>query len=135
MAQSFSLVAQLGAIAARAEFDVLFAVEGAGVAILNAFSYHTNPLRHPSQTREVSLLATFTVGFRAIRHIELAAALGVLIAVLRSSKSRLHRFAVLQLSEQELRDAILLAGAAPIVLPLLPDHSTDPFGVINLDII
>ena len=43
--------------------------------------------------------------------IELAAALGVLVLPLISSKSRLHTFAVSQLSELELHDAHL-AGAA-----------------------
>ena len=41
----------------------------------------------------------------SVRHVELAAALGVLIALVLSSKSRLHKFASTQLSEQELRDA------------------------------
>jgi uncharacterized membrane protein (DUF4010 family) len=68
----------------------------------------------------------------AVGQIELAAGLGVLVALLISSKSRLHKFAVSQLSEQELRDATLLAGAALIVLPLLPNQPIDPFGVVNL---
>ena len=72
---------------------------------MNALSYHTNRLRHPGQTTAVALLATFAVGFLAIRHIELAAALGVLITLLLSSTSRPHKFALSQLSEQELRDA------------------------------
>ena len=65
----------------------------------------------------------------------LAAALGVLLTLLVSSKSRLHRLATTQLSEQELHDATLLAGAALIILPLLPNAPVDPFGVVNLHLV
>lgn len=57
-------------------------------------------------------LATFAIGFMAIAKVELAAGLGVGIALLLNSKSRLHTFALSQLSEQELHDATLLAGSA-----------------------
>ena len=82
-----------------------------------------------------ALLATFAIGFMTVSHLELAAALGVLVALVLSSKSRLHKFARSQLSEQELHDATLLAGAALIVLPLLPDRTVDPLDVINLRVI
>ena len=36
------------------------------------------------------------------------------------------------LTEQELHDALLLAAAAIIVLPLLPDRTLDPWQVLNL---
>jgi uncharacterized membrane protein (DUF4010 family) len=85
----------LGAIAALLESEVMVAVLGAGVIAM-----------------AIALLATFAIGFMTVRNLELAAALGVLIALVLSSKSRLHKFARSQLSEQELRDATLLAGAA-----------------------
>jgi uncharacterized membrane protein (DUF4010 family) len=55
----------------------------------------------------------------------------VLIVVLLVSRSALHGFARRELSEQELRDAVLLAAAALLVLPLLPDQPIDPWGVVN----
>jgi uncharacterized membrane protein YhiD involved in acid resistance len=93
--RTFTLVALLGAIAALLESEVMVAVLGAGVIAM-----------------AIALLATFAIGFMTVRNLELAAALGVLIALVLSSKSRLHKFARSQLSEQELRDATLLAGAA-----------------------
>lgn len=133
--RTFALVALLGAIAALLESDVMVAVIGSGIVVLNALFSRGGGLKHPSQTTAYALLATFAIGFMTVKHIEMAAALGVLIALLLSSKSRLHRFALAQLTERELRDATLLAGAALIVLPLLPDHAIDPLGVINLRII
>jgi uncharacterized membrane protein (DUF4010 family) len=51
--------------------------------------------------------------------------------VLLVSRGQLHGFARKELSEQELRDAVLLAAAAILVLPILPDHTIDPWGVVN----
>jgi uncharacterized membrane protein (DUF4010 family) len=131
--RTFTLVALLGAIAALLESQIMVAVLGAGVIAMNVlFSYSD---RRASGTTAFALLATFAIGFMTVSHMELAAALGVLIALVLSSKSRLHKFARSQLSEQELRDATLLAGAALIVLPLLPDRTVDPLGVINLRVI
>ena len=62
----------------------------------------------------------------------LAAGLGVAVAVVLSAKSRVHRFVRNVLTAQELHDALLLAAAAAIVLPLLPDRTIDPWGVLNL---
>ena len=131
--RTFTLVALLGAMAALLESEVMVAVLGAGVIAVDVlFSYSD---RRASGTTAFALLATFAIGFMTVSHLELAAALGVLIALVLSSKSRLHKFARSQLSEQELRDATLLAGAALIVLPLLPDRTVDSLGVINLRVI
>ena len=133
--RTFTLVALLGAIAALLQSEVMVAVLGAGVIAVDVLFSYSNGLRRASVTTAVALLATFAIGFMTVNHMELAAALGVLIALVLSSKSRLHKFALSQLTEQELRDAILLAGAALIVLPLLPDRTVDPLGVINLRVI
>jgi uncharacterized membrane protein (DUF4010 family) len=133
--RTFTLVALLGAMAALLESEVMVAVLGAGVIAMDVLLSYSNGLRRASGTTTFALLATFAIGFMAVSHLELAAGLGVLIALVLSSKSRLHKFARSQLSEQELRDATLLAGAALIVLPLLPDRTVDPLGVINLRVI
>jgi uncharacterized membrane protein (DUF4010 family) len=130
--RTFTLVALLGAMSALLHSDVLLAVVGAGVVVLTAVAYRANQVQYPGLTTEFAVLATFAIGFMAVGQIELAAALGVIVALLLSSKSKLHRFAISQLSEQELHDATLLAGAALIVLPLLPDRAIDSFGVVNL---
>ncbi len=130
--RTFTLVALLGAVSALLHSDAMVAISGAGLVILTAMSYRAHRVSYPGLTTEFALLATFAIGFLAVDQVELAAALGVLITLLISSKSRLHKFAVSQLSEQELHDATLLAGAALIVLPLVPDRPIDPFGVVNL---
>lgn len=133
--RTFTLVALLGAMSALLHSDVLLAVAGAGVVILSTVAYRANQVQYPGLTTECALLATFAIGYMSVGQIELAAALGVIVTLLISSKSKLHRFAISQLSEQELHDATLLAGAALIVLPLLPDRAIDTFGVVNLRVI
>jgi uncharacterized membrane protein (DUF4010 family) len=82
-------------------------------------------------TTEVALLATFVTGVLAESQPVIAAAAGVLIVVLLVARGPLHGFARRELSEQELRDAVLLAAAAILVLPILPDHPVDPWKVVN----
>src|SRR6185295_9314305 len=46
-------------------------------------------------------------------------------------RSRLHEFIQDKLTEREIADGLLLAAAAVVVLPILPDHAVDPYGVLN----
>ncbi len=75
--------------------------------------------------------ATFIIGVLAASQPILAAASGVLVVVLLVLRAPLHSFARAELSDQELRDAVLLAAAAILVLPILPDEPIDPWKVIN----
>ena len=70
-------------------------------------------------------------GVLAAHQPVLAAAAGLLIVLLLVLARAVHGFARQELSEQELRDAVLLAAAAILILPLLPDHPIDPWQVVN----
>ncbi len=129
--RTFALTAVLGALAAIVGNDVLLAIAGAGVVIFAAVSYWYSSEHDPGLTTEVALLATFVVGVLSAAQPLLAGASGVLIAVLLLMRAHLHGFAQHTLSEQELRDAILLAAAAMIILPLLPNRFIDPWGAVN----
>lgn len=106
-------------------------VAGIGVVALTVASYLRTPRKDPGLTSEVAIVLTFLLGVLALERPALAAALGVLIAILLSAKGALHRFTHDHLSEAELRDLLLLAAAALIVLPLLPDNAVDPWGVLK----
>lgn len=129
--RTFTLVALLGALAGVLDAAWLMAVLAAGVVILAAVSYWRSSAHDPGLTTEVALLATFGIGVLATPSPALAAGLGVIIAMLLAARTRLHAFAQAALTERELGDAILLAGAAMIVLPLLPDRAIDPWGALN----
>ena len=106
-------------------------VAGVGVLALAVASYTQTRREDPGLTSEVTILLTFLLGCLALHRPALAAALGVLVAILLSAKSALHRFTHEHMSQNELRDLLLLAAAALIVLPLLPDHAIDPWNVLQ----
>ena len=111
---------------------------GPGVLLLGAFgivalavaSYVRSPAGELGLTGEITLVLTYLLGALALQEAMLAVALGVLVAVLLASKQWLHRLTRELISEQEMRDLLLLAGAALIVLPLLPTEPVDPWGVL-----
>lgn len=60
-----------------------------------------------------------------------ASALAVTLATLLASRARIHRFVRSVLTQPELTDALILAAAVLLVLPLIPDRYVGPFGAIN----
>jgi len=129
--RTFALIALAGALAERIG-GVGIAIGGAFVVLAALASYRASRERDPGLTTEVAMLVVFLLGVLAMRELGLAAALGVAVALLLATKSRLHHFVRGVLTDQELHDALLLAAAATIVLPLLPDRAIDPWQVLNL---
>lgn len=128
--RTFILVALAGAIAQRLG-GVGIAVGGAFVALASLASYRRSRSDDPGLTTEVAMLVTFLLGVLAMTALPIAAGLGVVVAMVLASKSSLHRFTRNTLTEQELHDALLLAAAAVVVLPLLPDRAIDPWQALN----
>lgn len=84
----------------------------------------------PGITGEVAMPVTALLAALAHSHPGLAAGIAVLVAGALFAKQPLHALVRERLSEAELRDGLLLAGAALVVLPLLPDEAVDPWGVL-----
>lgn len=84
----------------------------------------------PGLTGEVALPVTALLAALAHSHPGLAAGIAVVVAGALFAKRPLHQLVREKLSEQELRDGLLLAGAALVVLPLLPVEPVDPWGVL-----
>lgn len=129
--RTLAMISLAGAIAQRLG-PVAFALAGAFVVLGAVVSYCFTRDEDRGLSTEVAMLLVFLLGALAMLEAGLAAALGVVVAVLLASKSRLHRFAQRVLTRQELHDGLLLAAAAVVVLPLLPDQAPDPWGVLNL---
>jgi len=128
--RTFLLIALAGAIAERVG-GVGIAVGGGFVALAALASYRRSRSEDPGLTTEVAMLVTFLLGVLSMIALPLAAGLGVVVAVVLASKSGLHRFVRDTLTEQEVHDALLLAAAAVVVLPLLPDRPIDPWNSLN----
>ena len=121
---------QAGAVAAMLGTPALLVVLAA-VAALVLSGYHVSRQQDPGLTGEVAMLVTVLLGALAMQAHALAAALGVVVAVLLWAKAPLHRISHELVSEAEVQDALLLAAAALVVLPLLPEEAVDPWGVLQ----
>ena len=128
--RTFALAALAGGIAATLGFAVLAWVVVA-IAALAVVSYLRNAAEDPGMTSEIALLVVCLLGALAQTRSTLAASLGVIVAVLLAAKARIHRLSRELISERELSDGLLLAAAALVILPLLPDRTIDPLALIN----
>ena len=82
-------------------------------------------------TTVVAAMLAFTLGsFAVVGDVQAAAAAGVAVAGLLSLKRVLHDW-LIRLSWDELRSALVLLAMTCVLLPLLPNHTVDPWSAIN----
>ena len=130
--RTFALASLAGATGAAAGGDLLLASVVLGIVAFAGLSYWRARETDPGLTTETALVATALVGGFAIREPAFAAGIGVVIALLLNARDELHRFVRSMLSNEEIRDLLIFAGATLVVLPLLPDHPIGPYGALNL---
>ena len=87
--------------------------------------------RDPGLTTEAAIVVTFLLGVLAVDQAVLASAIAVVVTILLASRSRLHGWISDSLTEDEFRDALVLLGAALVVLPLAPNRALGPNGLFN----
>ena len=102
------------------------------VGALAIGGYRVTARSDPGQTGEVALLVTLMLSALVHQNLALAAGLGVLAAVLLHAKQASQRISRELITEQELQDALMLAAAALVVMPVLSDEPVDPWGVLQL---
>lgn len=120
--RTFALAAVGGAIAQAIGQPLLVAAGAALLVILIGIAYWRDRSDDPGVTTEIALFLTYLLGVVAVDHTELASAGFVVVAVLLAAKPRLHRFATQVLTAGEIRDGLILASAALIALPLIPNQ-------------
>lgn len=128
--RTFALIALTGAVCTLLG-TALISVGAAFVGLAALASYHRSHENDPGLTTEIAMFVAFLLGVLAMSQRELAAGLGVGVALVLALKSRLHAFTREVLTPQELHDGLLLIASALIVLPLLPDRAIDPWQVFN----
>jgi uncharacterized membrane protein (DUF4010 family) len=129
--RTFAVASLAGAVSLIAGGEVIFAIVTAGIAVLAATAYWRTRDRDPGLTTEIALVLTTLLGGLATQQPALAAGLGVTVTLLLASRSWLHRFVRKVLTEDELEDALIFAGATLVVLPILPDRPMGPFNALN----
>lgn len=128
--RTHAVVALAAAVAVQLGSAVL-AVVLLGLVALVVASYLASRQDDPGLTGEVALLLTALLAAFARHEPAMAAALAVIAAILLQAKRPLHRLAREVIREGEIHDTLLLAAAALVVLPLLPDHPIDPWGALR----
>jgi uncharacterized membrane protein (DUF4010 family) len=131
--RTFSIAALAGAASVALGGVPLLAVVTAVAGVLAVAAYWTTrDADDPGMTTETALVLTVVVGGLAMRDAELAAAVGVALALLLAARTPLHNFVGAVLTDREVSDGMVLAGATLIILPLLPDSRFGPYGALNL---
>lgn len=129
--RTFAIAALLGNCALIVGGNLLLAVTLLGLVILLALSYWFAAHDDPGLTTEVALLLVFILGAMALKHASTAVAIAVVLTLLLSYREKLHAFVRTQLTDEEVQDALTLATAALVILPLLPDRYMGPYDALN----
>lgn len=111
---------------------MLLAAAGLALAAMLTAAYIKSRSDDPGLTTEIALLLVLMLGGLCVQHADIAVALGVVLTALLAYRQHLHDFVRDRLSESEIRDGLILAGAALVILPLVPDRFVGPFDAINL---
>lgn len=129
--RTFAVTSLAGAISFLAGGQTLLSIATSGVIVLVAVAYWRGREEDPGLTTEVALTVAVLLGGLSMQRPALAGGLGVVVVVLLAAKSRLHQFVGSILTEDELQDALIFAGATLVVLPLVPDRPMGPYGALN----
>jgi uncharacterized membrane protein (DUF4010 family) len=129
--RTFALVGLLGGIAEQLGNDALVAVLAGFVGLAALLGYFLSRNDDPGLTTEVALVVTFLLGVLAQRDTATAAAIAVAVGLILTYRERVHHLVRDTLSEQEVHDGLLMAAAALIVLPLVPNEGVGPNDALN----
>ena len=129
--RTFTITSLAGAISYLVGGQLLLAIVTAGVIILAAAAYWRGQEDDPGLTTEIALILTALLGGLSTQQPALAGGLAVTVAVLLAARLPLHRLVRSALTEDELKDALIFAGATLVVLPLVPDRSMGPYSALN----
>jgi uncharacterized membrane protein (DUF4010 family) len=120
--RSFAITALIGALTMSLQSPWLVALGAACVIALLTIAYARSTSDDRGITTELALFATYVIGVVSVANALLAAGVTVVLVLLLASRTRLHHFATVTLTSEEMADGLALAAAMLIALPLLPDH-------------
>lgn len=129
--RTFTLIALAGALGLWIGGVPIFIAAGSIIGLLIAVGYVRTRDTDPGLTTEIAMVVTFLLGGLAVRDPRLAAALAVIVAILLAFRSTAHNWVKNVLTDEEVRDGLLLAAAALVILPLTPTEPIDPWGVVQ----
>ena len=128
--RTHAIVALLGAITYGMGPNIFIAtliITGFMIAV----GYRQSAQEDPGMTGEFTLVFNFILSGLAMHEPSIAAAIGVVVAGLLFVKKPLRRFSQEILTQQELKDALILFAAALVALPFLPTEAIDPWNALK----
>lgn len=135
--RTFSLIALLGSVSSYLANDfgiILAALALGGLILMTTVSYSGALLRSRTETgitTEVAAILTFLFGVLVMGdHALVAIALAVITSILLTFKGKLHGF-IRNMSSEDIHVTLQFALVAAVILPLLPDRTIDPWGLLN----
>jgi uncharacterized membrane protein (DUF4010 family) len=129
--RTFALASLTGSLSLMLGGELLLGIVVAATAALTSLGYLRTRDQDPGLTTEIALILVVLLGALAQRDLGAASGIAVVVTILLASREWLHRFVSSVLSEQESTDALVLAAAALVILPLMPNRYLGPYGAIN----
>jgi uncharacterized membrane protein (DUF4010 family) len=130
--RTFTLIALAGAISLELGGMPAFLVVAGVIGAFAALSYLRSFKRDAGLTTEVAMVVTVLLGGLALSEPQVAGALAVIVTIILASRTPVHDWIKNVLTDEEVRDGLILAAAALVILPLLPEQPVDPWGVLDL---
>ena len=135
--RTFSLIALLGSVSSFLANDfgiILAALALGGLILMTTVSYSGALVRSRTETgitTEVAAILTFLFGVLVMGdHAFVAIALAVITSLLLTFKGKLHGF-IRNMSLDDIHVTLQFALVAAVILPLLPNRTIDPWGLLN----
>jgi len=129
--RTFTIVSLLGAAAATAGGAWTLPAMILALAGLLAVAYARSPVTDAGITTGSALLLTLALGALAMRAPEAAVSIAVVATIVLAARARLHAFVRQSITDEEWRDGLVLAAAALVVLPFIPDRYVGPLQAFN----
>ncbi len=129
--RTFAIASMSGAVSVLVGGDILLVATLVGMFALAGLAYVRSRADEVGLTTEIALVLTVLLGGLSIRKPEVAAGVAVVVTILLAARAPIHQFVRSAVTEDELRDALLLAAATLVVLPVLPDRPMGPYAAFN----
>ncbi len=132
--RTFALITLFGAVAARLGMVFGGWIVVAGLVVVAAFVVTGNLMRaekDPGTTTEFTAVLMYGIGaWVVVGSMTVAVVLTGVVALLLHLREPLHELAG-RISEKDIRGIMQLVLIALVILPLLPDETFGPYGVLN----
>ena len=130
--RTFTLISLAGAISLELGGPPAFLLVAGVIGLFAAISY-VRTFRHDAGlTTEVAMVVTVLLGGLALNEPQIAGALAVVVTIILASRTKVHDWINNVLTDEEIRDGLVLLAAALVILPLLPEKPIDQWGVFDL---